>query len=104
MQTSAQRSSLISSAVWQDLSLSLIHICVDSRTLLDMNGAAKLLGKGDLLFDPQGVPKPLRVQGAFVSDKEVSDLAVFSTVSTNILALSDFERPGPCLLYTSRCV
>ena len=34
---------------------------VDSRTILDMNGAEKLLGKGDMLFDPQGVPKPLRV-------------------------------------------
>ena len=40
----------------------------------DMNGAEKLLGKGDMLFDPQGVPKPLRVQGAFVSDKEVSEV------------------------------
>lgn len=50
---------------------------VDSRTILDMNGAEKLLGKGDMLFDPQGVPKPLRVQGAFVSDKEVSDIVKF---------------------------
>lgn len=50
---------------------------VDSRTILDMNGAEKLLGKGDMLFAPQGVPKPLRVQGAFVSDKEVSDIVKF---------------------------
>lgn len=50
---------------------------VDSRTILDMNGAEKLLGKGDMLFDPQGVLKPLRVQGAFVSDKEVSDIVKF---------------------------
>ena len=50
---------------------------VDSRTILDMNGAEKLLGKGDMLFHPQGVPKPLRVQGAFVSDKEVSDVVGF---------------------------
>lgn len=50
---------------------------VDSRTILDMNGAEKLLGKGDMLFNPQGVPKPLRVQGAFVSDKEVSDVVGF---------------------------
>lgn len=50
---------------------------VDSRTILDMNGAEKLLGKGDMLFNPQGVPKPLRVQGAFVSDKEVSDVVSF---------------------------
>lgn len=47
---------------------------VDSRTILDMNGAEKLLGKGDMLFSPQGIPKPIRVQGAFVSDKEVSDV------------------------------
>ena len=47
---------------------------VDSRTILDMNGAEKLLGKGDMLFYPQGYSKPLRVQGAFVSDKEVSDV------------------------------
>ncbi len=50
---------------------------VDSRTILDMNGAEKLLGKGDMLFNPQGVPKPIRVQGAFVSDKEVSDVVSF---------------------------
>lgn len=47
---------------------------VDSRTILDMNGAEKLLGKGDMLFYPQGYSKPARVQGAFVSDKEVSDV------------------------------
>lgn len=52
---------------------------VDSRTILDMNGAEKLLGKGDMLFHPQGVPKPLRVQGAFVSDKEVADIVNFMT-------------------------
>ena len=39
-----------------------------------MNGAEKLLGKGDMLFNPQGVPKPIRIQGAFVSDKEVLDV------------------------------
>ena len=50
---------------------------IDSRTILDMNGAEKLLGKGDMLFNPQGIPKPLRVQGAFVSDKEVSDVVDF---------------------------
>lgn len=47
---------------------------VDSRTILDMNGAEKLLGKGDMLFYPQGYSKPARVQGAFVSDNEVSDV------------------------------
>ncbi len=50
---------------------------VDSRTILDMNGAEKLLGKGDMLFYPQGYPKPARVQGAFVSDPEVSDVVDF---------------------------
>lgn len=50
---------------------------VDSRTILDMNGAEKLLGKGDMLFYPQGYPKPARIQGAFVSDKEVGDVVDF---------------------------
>ena len=50
---------------------------VDSRTILDMNGAEKLLGKGDMLFYPQGYSKPARIQGAFVSDGEVSDVVDF---------------------------
>ena len=50
---------------------------VDSRTILDMNGAEKLLGKGDMLFYPQGYPKPARIQGAFVSDQEVSAVVDF---------------------------
>lgn len=50
---------------------------VDSRTILDMNGAEKLLGKGDMLFYPQGYQKPARVQGAFVSDQEVSAVVEF---------------------------
>lgn len=50
---------------------------VDSRTILDMNGAEKLLGKGDMLFFPQGLPKPNRVQGCFVSDDEVTDVVNF---------------------------
>ncbi|MCI6553431.1 MAG: DNA translocase FtsK [Lachnospiraceae bacterium] len=50
---------------------------VDSRTILDMNGAEKLLGKGDMLFYPQGYSKPARVQGSFVSDSEVSDVVDF---------------------------
>ena len=50
---------------------------VDSRTILDMNGAEKLLGKGDMLFSPYGIPKPLRVQGAFVSDAEVGAVVEF---------------------------
>lgn len=50
---------------------------VDSRTILDMNGAEKLLGKGDMLFYPQGYQKPARLQGSFVSDKEVSDVVKY---------------------------
>ena len=50
---------------------------VDSRTILDMNGAEKLLGKGDMLFYPQGYQKPARIQGAFVSDEEVSGIVEF---------------------------
>lgn len=50
---------------------------VDSRTIIDMNGAEKLLGKGDMLFYPQGYQKPARVQGAFVSDEEVADVVDF---------------------------
>ncbi len=50
---------------------------VDSRTIIDMNGAEKLLGKGDMLFYPSGYPKPIRVQGAFVSDEEVSRVVDF---------------------------
>ncbi len=50
---------------------------VDSRTILDMAGAEKLLGKGDMLFYPSGSPKPTRVQGAFVSDDEVEKIVDF---------------------------
>ena len=50
---------------------------VESRTILDMNGAEKLLGKGDMLFYPQGYQKPARLQGAFVSDDEVSAVVEF---------------------------
>lgn len=50
---------------------------VDSRTIIDMNGAEKLLGKGDMLFYPTGYPKPVRVQGSFVSDKEVQQVVEY---------------------------
>lgn len=50
---------------------------VDSRTILDMNGAERLLGKGDMLFYPQGYTKPSRVQGAFISDEEISEIVDF---------------------------
>lgn len=50
---------------------------MDSRTILDMGGAEKLLGKGDMLFYPVGEAKPLRVQGAFISDKEVESIVEY---------------------------
>lgn len=50
---------------------------IDSRTILDMAGAEKLLGKGDMLFAPIGANKPIRVQGAFISDDEVEKLVEF---------------------------
>jgi len=50
---------------------------VDSRTILDMSGAEKLLGKGDMLFYPMGASKPLRVQGAFISDSEIDQMVNF---------------------------
>ncbi|MCR5427791.1 MAG: DNA translocase FtsK [Lachnospiraceae bacterium] len=50
---------------------------VDSRTILDQSGAEKLLGKGDMLFYPQGYPKPVRLQGAYVSDKEIAGVVDF---------------------------
>lgn len=53
---------------------------IDSRTILDMAGAEKLLGKGDMLFAPIGANKPIRVQGAFISDDEVEKLVEFVKV------------------------
>ncbi len=50
---------------------------IDSRTILDMGGAEKLLGKGDMLFLPMGASKPTRLQGAFVSDKEIEKIVEF---------------------------
>ncbi len=54
---------------------------VDSRTIIDMNGAEKLVGKGDMLYYPVGLPKPIRVQGAFISDKEVEKVVEFLKAS-----------------------
>lgn len=56
---------------------------VDSRTIIDMNGAEKLLGKGDMLFFPSGYPKPVRVQGAFCTDEEVARVVEFLKEHTN---------------------
>jgi DNA segregation ATPase FtsK/SpoIIIE, S-DNA-T family len=49
----------------------------DSRTILDMNGAEKLLGRGDMLYYPMGSSKPLRVQGCYLGDKEVENVVTF---------------------------
>ncbi|MSS63343.1 DNA translocase FtsK [Velocimicrobium porci] len=62
-----------------------VSSAIDSRTILDGSGAEKLLGKGDMLFFPSGYPKPIRVQGAFVSDKEVSAVVEFLS--------SQYENP-----------
>ena len=64
---------------------------VDSRTILDMNGAEKLLGKGDMLFSPYGLPKPLRVQGAFVSDQEVGTVVEFLKNQTSMLPAQETD-------------
>lgn len=50
---------------------------VDSRTILDMAGAERLLGRGDMLYHPNGVGHPIRLQGAFVSEKEVQDITAY---------------------------
>lgn len=50
---------------------------VDSRTILDVNGAEKLLGNGDMLFSPVGVSKPIRAQGAFVTEKEIKNIVSY---------------------------
>lgn len=54
-----------------------VSSAIDSRTIIDSNGAEKLVGKGDMLFKPGDVNEPLRVQGAFVADEEVSDVVDF---------------------------
>jgi S-DNA-T family DNA segregation ATPase FtsK/SpoIIIE len=54
-----------------------VSSAIDSRTILDKAGAEKLLGKGDMLFFPSGYSEPVRLQGAFVSDKEVADVVSF---------------------------
>ncbi len=61
---------------------------VDSRTILDMHGAEKLLGKGDMLFYPQNYPKPARVQGSYVSDEEITSVVQFLTSETEAVEYS----------------
>ncbi len=50
---------------------------IDSRIILDQTGAEKLIGRGDMLYNPLGCPKPMRIQGCFVSDKEIEDVVSF---------------------------
>ena len=54
-----------------------VSSAIDSRTILDMGGAEKLLGRGDMLFHPVGASKPVRIQGAFLSDEEVQGVVDF---------------------------
>jgi S-DNA-T family DNA segregation ATPase FtsK/SpoIIIE len=60
-----------------------VSSAVDSRTIIDSAGAEKLLGKGDMLFFPSGYPKPVRIQGSYVSDKEVSATVDFLIQNNN---------------------
>ena len=60
-----------------------VSSAVDSRTIIDSGGAEKLLGNGDMLFAPQNLPKPIRVQGAFVSDEERDGVVSFLKNSGN---------------------
>ncbi|MDF2589659.1 MAG: cell division FtsK/SpoIIIE [Anaerocolumna sp.] len=66
-----------------------VSSAIDSRTIIDGSGAEKLLGKGDMLFFPSGYPKPVRVQGAFISDKEVSSVVEFLTSQNNAAEYSE---------------
>ena len=66
-----------------------VSSAIDSRTILDGSGAEKLLGKGDMLFFPSGYPKPVRIQGAFISDKEVSSVVEFLKKNNNEATYND---------------
>lgn len=63
---------------------------VDSRTILDVGGAEKLLGRGDMLFDPSGANKKMRIQGAFISDDEVTALVEFAKEHAEAVYDPDF--------------
>lgn len=68
---------------------------VDSRTILDMGGAERLLGRGDMLFYPTGQPKPLRVQGVYVSDKEIEALVDYLKASADApVYIEEFTAEG----------
>ena len=66
-----------------------VSSAIDSRTIIDGSGAEKLLGKGDMLFFPSGYPKPVRIQGAFISDKEVSSVVEFLKKNNNEAVYSE---------------
>ena len=72
---------------------------VDSRTIIDQAGAEKLLGYGDMLYYPQGIPKPVRVQGCFVSTKEVEAVVEFiksgGTVEYSSEIIEEIEKATP---------
>lgn len=74
----------------------------DSRTVLDMYGAEKLLGKGDMLFLPMGQNKPIRVQGGFISDKEVESLVSFLKAQAPVVhTIEEIQRvtmPGKAVI------
>jgi S-DNA-T family DNA segregation ATPase FtsK/SpoIIIE len=72
----------------------------DSRTILDMGGAEKLVGKGDMLFSPQGLGKPIRVQGCFVSNSEIRSVISFMEKNAEKQdydkeVIAAIERVGP---------
>ena len=69
----------------------------DSRIILDMNGAEKLLGRGDMLLMTSSMPKPMRVQGAYIPDQEMEAVTEFIK-SADAAPQYDAEI---CLLYTS---
>lgn len=66
-----------------------VSSAVDSRTILDGGGAEKLLGNGDMLFFPSGYPKPVRIQGSFISDKEVSAVVEFLTAENGTVEYNE---------------
>jgi len=66
-----------------------VSSAVDSRTIIDSSGAEKLLGKGDMLFFPSGYPKPVRIQGSYVSEKEVSAVVDYIIKNNSVANYSE---------------